>query len=156
MTKIEFREHINVSKTKTIDKWIEKGYLPGVVDPVTGVIDIPEDMPRPYKANGRTKKLPSLILELLKAGEESNSVYPAMFPQIRPDTFERMVQQLVEGGYLTVHYSSTNVRYLEITLAGIELLRQDKRDRQQTISNILTALNILSSAAPVLCTIIAA
>ena len=56
MKKKEYQKLIRVSKSKYIDQWIKRGYMPGVVLTPDGDAEIPEDMPRPYKSNGKTKK----------------------------------------------------------------------------------------------------
>ena len=92
----EYRKHVGVSKTKYVLDWIDKGYLPNVKNSETGVIDIPSDMPRPYKSNGKTQKISKLIEEIIKAADLQQSIYPQMFPLIREKTFERTIESMVE------------------------------------------------------------
>ena len=82
----EYARKMKVS-TSTVYDWIKKGYLPNVKDVETGRINIPEDMPRPYKSNGKTKKIDKLEMEIIKAANLQQSLYPKMFPLVREDTF---------------------------------------------------------------------
>lgn len=110
----EYGKHVGVSKTKYVLDWIEKGFLPNVKNPETGEIDIPLDMPRPYKSNRKTQKISRLIEEITKAADLQQSVYPQMFPLIGEKTFERTIESMVECQIISRQYSSTGAVYYEL------------------------------------------
>ncbi|MBQ1270330.1 MAG: hypothetical protein IIY11_01595 [Clostridia bacterium] len=112
MTVIEFRKEKNIKRSSTIFGWIEKGYMPGVKDTVTGIIDIPADMPLPYKSNGRITKISSLKKAFIKAADEGRSVYPQMFPKISTENFKMALADMVSEGDIRICYCSNGAPYL--------------------------------------------
>lgn len=131
----EYRRQIGISKSKYVLDWIENGYLPGVKDPETGVIDIPSDMPRPYKSNGRTRKVSKLMEEIIKAADSQQSLYPQMFPLIREDTFTRTIESMIECRIISRQYSSTGAPFYELLPGWRNYNLVDKRNVLEVIGD---------------------
>ena len=135
MKKKEYQELIRVSKSKYIDQWIKRGYMPGVVLTPDGDAEIPEDMPRPYKSNGKTKKISKLAEEIIKAADMQQSVYPQMFPMIREDTFKRTVLHLIDCHIILPCRSSTGAPFFELLPYWKNFGRQEQSGIIQAISD---------------------
>ena len=138
----EYRKHIGVTKTKYVLDWIEKGYLPNVVDPETGVIDIPADMPKPYKSNGNTKRISKLIEQIIEAADMQQSIYPQMFRYIREDTFTRTIESLIECNIISRQYSSTGAPYYEL---GVNWKQYDLGHQEEIIKKICDGISVCAN-----------
>lgn len=147
----EYRKHIGVSKSRYVYDWIEKGYLPNVLDPETGEIDIPADMPRPYRGNGKTNRISKLTEEIQRAADLQCSLYPQMFPKIREDTFSRTIDSMLECRIIARRYSSTGAVFYELLPCWKNGSETERKTALEVIGNALqtahTAAQIVQIAA---------
>lgn len=153
MTVHEFRKQIGVSKNRYVYDWIEKGYLPNVLNPETGTIDIPKDMPRPYQSNGRTNRVSKLTEEIIRAADLQRSLYPQMFPRIREDTFYRTIDSMIECRILSRQHSSTGAVFYEL----LPTWKNGTAAEQKTALNAIgDAVSTVHTVAQIVQTVIAA
>ncbi len=89
-------------------------------DSKTGVYEIPEDIPVPYKANARIKRNSALFMELLDAADLNQSVCYQMYPNFSKDAFEDLLKDLVSEKLIQIRKTSFEIRYLCLTEKGIE------------------------------------
>ena len=154
----EYRKHVGVSKTKYVLDWIDKGFLPNVKNHETGVIDIPFDMPRPYKSNGKTQKVSKLIEEIIKAADLQQSIYPQMFGKIREDTYLRTIDSLIECQVISRQYSSTGALFYELGPNWKNYNSNEKNGILETVckgietcASIAQIVQVVMSVWPILC-----
>ena len=147
----EYRKHVGASKTKYVLEWIAKGYLPNVKNSETGVIDIPPDMPRPYKSNVKTQKIYKLIEEIIKAADLQQSIYPQMFPLIREKTFERTIESMVECQIISKQYSSTGAVYYELLPSWKSC---DPTDQKKVFETVGDAISTGASVMQIIQTVV--
>lgn len=106
-----------------IKGWYEKGYLPGATrNDCTSVYEIPADTPVPYHGKGLNKvtKIPTLMLKLLEAASEAQSVFASMFPGIDADVFQRTLDGLIDGHKIDL-IQTEHGSYIQITDEGARL-----------------------------------
>lgn len=157
MTVNEYKK-LHKSTKGTIEGWIEKGYMPGVEPPMTEDTVIPDDMPVPYRSNGKTQKNSTLFAEILRAADVNQSVYPAMFPKIPDAVFFHVLSEMVEKEYITIQESATGAPFVSLAVEGIRYQQQEKRAQKtagerfaaglNTVQGLLTVAQIVYTMYP--------
>lgn len=146
------KHRVNARKIK---KWYDAGYLgKASKNETTGVYDIPEDTPLPYKADSRVKKTPTLWLELLDAAQNQCAVFPSMYPRLQQGTFEKQLSYLAESDLIKIVRTESGGEYLELCMSGYEMMnRLSNPERQKVFSKVNQAIQSGCSVIQAFCAI---
>ena len=66
----------------TIRRWIKKGYFGEIKTDKNGRYVFPDNMPLPYKSNGKVERDTTLLKNLIDASDLGRIVHKEMFPKI--------------------------------------------------------------------------
>lgn len=109
-----YMKNVNVTKTKYVYEWIEKGLIPGVVKGNNGELLFPESARRPYrsrcKPNSDAKSIRGAIV---KACIKRQQITPQTFYMSKGE-FDKMIHELEDADLISereedgvLYYDST-------------------------------------------------
>ena len=116
----KYRDRCGKDCSKRIPEWYAAGYLGNATK--AGKYNIPEDVPLPFYANKKVSTFPTLTRDILTAASLGCSIFPGMYPKIREDSFERVLQDCVDSQYVRVCYTESGYPFLELTTNGTRFL----------------------------------
>lgn len=121
----------------TVKEWIKKGYVPGAQGDY-----IPPSARQPYTVT-RAKTGSAIVRSMLKACNNHYGIFAGIY-NISQDAFDAYVKSLLDGGYI-IAYEEDGVTYYNITVKGIEFLRNWSKPE---LANILTIAASLFGLVP--------
>ena len=127
---------------KTVLRALERGYYGQTERDAKGRHLLPEDMPIHYRTNGKTQRDSALALQFLDAADLGQVVHHAMFPQVGPFRYSRLLNAMVEAGLVEVRQLSTGATQLLSTAAGRVCMEKSPRDRARVVETLLKALEL--------------
>lgn len=134
----QFCDKYGIKNEKKVKEWFEAGYLGDSTRTDSGIYCIPDDMPQPFMANKKVKKVPTLWRDILKAAECNNSLFASMYPQIPQRTFDFQVGKLVEEGFISINQTPSGYGYLELLPDGLKFKRElGERNILKTLGQVI-------------------
>lgn len=134
MTMYEFQKLCNES-SKTIQKWLEQGYIPGAIyHAETDQWEIPSHARPPY-TKARAKTTQSIYASIVDALNKRRHVFPALY-HLDPSEFEGYIDVLVKAGLIS-RRTVEGITYYDATLQGQEYAAQSKDKLRKLIAEIL-------------------
>lgn len=153
MNAFEFARKYDKNYT-TVLNWIKKGYLGELNKDKAGRYVIPDDMPVPFKADGKVNQDTTLVHHFLEASNCENSISSTMYPKVRTERFNRLLNETVDKGLVNKSEPFPGVIRLESTELGRGILSAEPKEQNKMIEAILkglpTAVNLIAAAAPIL------
>lgn len=137
----QYAEKHGVNKRR-IKEWYDVGYLGNATRGESGVYDIPEDTPVPYKADKRVSRLPTFWLQLLDAAQKQQSIFPSMYPKLQNGTVDRCMADFSEAGLIRIVQTQSGASFLELTTSGYQFMNtlgtNEKKKAFEKISRAIT------------------
>ena len=84
-------------REKTVRRWIESGYCPGILRDEKGEYVLPDDLPTPYKSYFCVERDSDLLLCLLDASDKGQILYPNIFTSFSDERFNRVLSYAEEN-----------------------------------------------------------
>ena len=123
MDGVAYCKRNGIRNTKKIKKWVDAGYLGDASkDEKTGKYIISKDVPVPFSANAKVSTFPTLMRDILTAATKGCSIFSSMYPNIKPESFERVLQDCVDANLVRICHTECGNPFLEITTEGARFL----------------------------------
>lgn len=145
MTVKEFAKKFNVTE-KTVESWIENGYVPASSSDESGERIIAEYVRPPY-TKAKAKNQDAIYKSILIGINMRKNVFPKLYG-INEKDFESIIQDLQNAGLID-RKCEDGYTYYDITLKGIEYKDRTKKQIMDLINNasklIATAVTVGST-----------
>ena len=136
MTVKEFAEK-HKTKEVTVKKWIEKGFIAGVVKQDNEYM-IPSSARKPYTER-RAKNGKAILKSIVRACEKRCGISAALY-KITEQEFQNYITSLLEDGIISA-YEEDGIIYYNVTLKGTKYIHLSFQP-----SDFITAAGVIVSA----------
>lgn len=123
----EFMNRFGIKRKRTVNDWLDKGYIPGAKIMGNGEIIIP-DRARPPYVEARAKKRESIFVSILKGVNSRKQVLPILYSMSEKE-FDIYIIELEKNELLTTEVEN-GIRYYYPTLKTEEYLFDKTRLRK--------------------------
>lgn len=131
----------------TVLAWIRKGYCGEVRTDPHGYYLLSDDLPRPYRSNGRVEKDSSLLKCLLEASDSGCSVHAAMFPRVGEFRFGRMLDFAVQSHLVETREPVPGVVQLLSTAEGRAVLGAKAGVQDKILDMLVKGISLATALA---------
>lgn len=135
MTIFEFQSSCK-ENAKTIQNWLEQGYIPGATqNPETGDWEIPLHARPPY-TRARAKTAQGICASIVDASNKRCHVFPTLY-HLDPSEFEGYIDVLVKADLICPR-TVNGITYYDATLKGQEYASQSKDRLRRLVAECLS------------------
>ena len=115
----------------TMCRWIKKGFYGDILKDTSGAYMLPDDLPLPYKANGKTERDTSLLKCFLDASDLGRVVHKNMFPRISEARYNRLLLFAIEEHLVEAYSPYPGIVQLMSTPEGRALLMEEPKTQKK-------------------------
>ena len=126
----------------TIRRWIKKGYFGEIKTDKNGRYVFPDNMPLPYKSNGKVERDTTLLKNLIDASDLGRIVHKEMFPKIDCFKYEHMLKCAVDAHLIEIRTPYKGVIQLVSTEEGRAIINATPKVQNQIYEKIIAGFNI--------------
>ena len=126
----------------TVLRWIRKGYFGNVEKDKNGVYMLPDNLPLPYKANGKTERDTILLKSFLDASDLGRIVHKNMFPNISDEKYDRILTYAVEAHLIEMQSPYPGVIVLASTPEGRAIISAEPKVQSKVIDRVLEGTKV--------------
>lgn len=132
---------------QTVLHWIKKGYFGPVQKDQRGNYLLAEDLPLPYRADGKIERDTTLMKCFLDASDLGRSVHKNMFPRIKGDRYDRLLSYMREAHLLETQEPCPGVVRFSTTPEGLALLNAEPKAQSKVFERVLECARLALTAA---------
>ena len=126
----------------TIRRWIKKGYFGEIKTDKNGRYVFPDNMPLPYKSNGKVERDSTLLKNFIDASDLGRIVHKDMFPKIDGFRYDRMLKCAVDAHLVEIRAPYTGVVQLVSTEEGRAVINTTPKVQNQIYEKIVAGINV--------------
>lgn len=131
----------------TVLRWIRKGYFGNVGKDKNGAYMLPDNLPLPYKADGKTERDTTLVKSFLDASDLGRIVHKNMFPRISDARYNRMLTYAVKAHLIEMQSPYPEVIVLASTPEGRAILNAEPKVQSKVVDRVLEGTKVALALA---------
>lgn len=126
----------------TICRWIKKGYFGEIKIGKNGRYTFPDDMPLPYKSNGKVERDTTLLKKLIDASDLGRIVHKGMFPKIDSFRYDRILKCAVDAHLVEIRTPYAGVIQLVSTEEGRAVINATPKAQNRIYEKIIAGVDV--------------
>ena len=131
----------------TVRRWIKKGYFGKVEKGKNGAFILPDDLPLPYKADGKVERDTTLLKSFLDASDLGRIVHKNMFPKISEARYNRILAYAVEAHLIEIQSPYPGVILLASTPEGRAIINAEPKVQSEVIERLFAGTSVAIALA---------